>query len=155
MLFFEGVGSEAIAFKESYPETAESSGRGGSQPQEVITPANFHEESWYNPLEACFSPLPSTGGEIFFRHREISTVEGGDEHEPSPNRCPCLASRSSRDHGSGQQEEIIGRSRGGVVRIPETVSGPLFFLPVGLSNHRNIRNAVEGNHGPQTENQRL
>jgi len=31
----------------------------------VITPANFHEESWYNPLEACFSPLPSTGGEIF------------------------------------------------------------------------------------------
>lgn len=35
-----------------------------------------------------------------------------------------------------------------MTRIPETVSGPLFFLPVGLSNQRNIRNAVEGNHCP-------
>ena len=33
-------------------------------------------------------------------------------HETSPNRCPCPASSSRRDHGSGQQEEIIGRSRG-------------------------------------------
>ena len=51
---------------------------GGGVPErrKSVTPDEFHEESWYNPLEARFSPLPSNGVEIFFRHREISTVEG-------------------------------------------------------------------------------
>ena len=83
------------------------SGEGGVSAKKSVTPANFYGGSWYNPLEACFSPLPSTGGEIFSRHREISTVEGGDEHETSPNRCSCPASSSRRDHGSDQEEEII------------------------------------------------
>ena len=55
----------------------------------------------------AFRRIPSTGGGVFSPYREISTVEGGDEHESSPNRCPCPASSSRCDHGSGQQKEII------------------------------------------------
>jgi len=74
---FRGRGQRSRCLQSIIPEIPRFLGRGGVSAKKSVTPADFHEKTWYNPLEACFSPLPSTGGEVFPRHRAISTVEGG------------------------------------------------------------------------------
>ena len=51
----------------------------GARAKKSVTPADFHEKSWYNSLEACFSPLPFNGGELFPVTVKSQQLRGGDE----------------------------------------------------------------------------
>ena len=60
------------------PEIPRFMGR-GARAKKSVTPADFHEEFWYNPLEKAFSPLPSTGWGVFPATVKSQPLRGGDE----------------------------------------------------------------------------
>ena len=125
---FRGRRQRSRCLQSIIPEIPRFLGRGGQSEENLPPRPIFTRNLGIIHRKRAFRLFRSTAGSFSCHRATFNRREEVMNHDSSQNRGPRTASRSRCNHGSGQQEEIIrGGPGGGVVRIPETASGPLFF----------------------------